>query len=472
MDYNSQNFNNTSNQIEQYVKALRDLEIEVQKKEYELSSIHNLYQELKKLNINLTQEYEKLNEKNISLISEKKDLEKKHELEIESLTANFRKKETDYQLKISNFSSFNTMSLKNKIEDDLVNQYEEKLLAKDQEILEQNKIIDKLKQDNELILDQFQFEKEGLLKDINTLKNLHKTESLDLLQRIQILKNNNQKNINSIDNEQFLRIKNESESNKHQINLLKKEIFRLKKNNEILAKEKNEIKSNFLILEGNKKFEEKKSETEIKRLNNKVENLTEENNLLRNNNKEKDNEIKKLHVELINLSSKFSNKELECQQLLNEINVLNDLLKTHQDELENNLIQNYKNQKENQLKERMKEEILKKEIEDLNQKLKGNINLNNIEEILTDKDNEITKLKNKIISFETSISNEGNLRKKYNDMVKKKNYYKNQCKETNEKVEKLLSKLSPEQEKEFKSIFNIDNKKYNNILEISESGAA
>ena len=472
MDYNSQNFNNTSNQIEQYVKALRDLEIEVQKKEYELSSIHNLYQELKKLNINLTQEYEKLNEKNISLISEKKDLEKKHELEIESLTANFRKKETDYQLKISNFSSFNTMSLKNKIEDDLVNQYEEKLLAKDQEILEQNKIIDKLKQDNELILDQFQFEKEGLLKDINTLKNLHKTESLDLLQRIQILKNNNQKNINSIDNEQFLRIKNESESDKHQINLLKKEIFRLKKNNEILAKEKNEIKSNFLILEGNKKFEEKKSETEIKRLNNKVENLTEENNLLRNNNKEKDNEIKKLHIELINLSSKFSNKELECQQLLNEINVLNDLLKTHQDELENNLIQNYKNQKENQLKERMKEEILKKEIEDLNQKLKGNINLNNIEEILTDKDNEITKLKNKIILFETSISNEGNIRKKYNDMVKKKNYYKNQCKETNEKIEKLLNKLSPEQEKEFKSIFNIDNKKYNNILEISESGAA
>ena len=413
-----------------------------------------------------------MNEKNIKLITEKQELQEKYEKEIDNINSNFKKKELEYQLKISNFSSFNTMSLKNKIEDDLVNQYEEKLLAKDQEILEQNKIIDKLKQDNELILDQFQFEKEGLLKDINTLKNLHKTESLDLLQRIQILKNNNQKNINSIDNEQFLRIKNESESNKHQINLLKKEIFRLKKNNEILAKEKNEIKSNFLILEGNKKFEEKKSETEIKRLNNKVENLTEENNLLRNNNKEKDNEIKKLHIELINLSSKFSNKELECQQLLNEINVLNDLLKTHQDELENNLIQNYKNQKENQLKERMKEEILKKEIEDLNQKLKGNINLNNIEEILTDKDNEITKLKNKIISFETSISNEGNLRKKYNDMVKKKNYYKNQCKETNEKVEKLLSKLSPEQEKEFKSIFNIDNKKYNNILEISESGAA
>ena len=72
------------------------------------------------------------------------------------------------------------------------------MLSKDQEILELNKILDKLRQDNELISDQFQFEKEGLLKDINTLKNLHKTETLDLLQRIQILKNNSQKNLNKI----------------------------------------------------------------------------------------------------------------------------------------------------------------------------------------------------------------------------------------------------------------------------------
>ena len=451
-----QNNLNNNNQIEQYQKALRNLESELEKKEYEISSITNLYQELKKLNINLSKEHENLSEKNISLITEKKELEKKHELEIETLNSNFKKKETDYQAKISNFSSFNVNSFKNKIESDLMNQYEEKLLSKDQEILELNKLVDKLKQDNEIILSQFQFEKEGLLKDINTLKNLQKTETLDLLQRIEILKNDNKKNINSVDMEQFLRIKNELENSKHQINILSKENFTLKKNNEMLIREKNKLKSDLMILEGNKKFEEKKNETEVKRLNNYIDNLKQENNILRNNNKQKDDEIKKLYTEKINFSNQFSNKELECQQLLNEVNILNDLLKIHQEDYEKNLIQNYKNKKESQLKERLNEENYKSEIEDLKFKLKNKTNLDSVEEIINDKDKEINKLKKKIFEIESNNSSSGNLRKEYNDIVKKKNFYKKQCKEANEKIEKMLKKLSPEQEKEFKNIFDIN----------------
>ena len=455
MEYMQNNLNN-NNQIEQYQKALRNLESELEKKEYEISSITNLYQELKKLNINLSKEHENLSEKNISLITEKKELEKKHELEIETLNSNFKKKETDYQAKISNFSSFNVNSFKNKIESDLMNQYEEKLLSKDQEILELNKLLDKLKQDNEIILSQFQFEKEGLLKDINTLKNLQKTETLDLLQRIEILKNDNKKNINSVDMEQFLRIKNELENSKHQINILSKENFALKKNNEMLIREKNKLKSDLMILEGNKKFEEKKNETEVKRLNNYIDNLKQENNILRNNNKLKDDEIKKLYTEKINFSNQFSNKELECQQLLNEVNILNDLLKIHQEDYEKNLIQNYKNKKESQLKERLNEENYKSEIEDLKFKLKNKTNLDSVEEIINDKDKEINKLKKKIFEIESNNSSSGNLRKEYNDIVKKKNFYKKQCKEANEKIEKMLKKLSPEQEKEFKNIFDIN----------------
>ena len=455
MEYMQNNLNN-NNQIEQYQKALRNLESELEKKEYEISSITNLYQELKKLNINLSKEHENLSEKNISLITEKKELEKKHELEIETLNSNFKKKETDYQAKISNFSSFNVNSFKNKIESDLMNQYEEKLLSKDQEILELNKLVDKLKQDNEIILSQFQFEKEGLLKDINTLKNLQKTETLDLLQRIEILKNDNKKNINSVDFEQFLRIKNELENSKYQINILSKENFTLKKNNEMLIREKNKLKSDLMILEGNKKFEEKKNETEVKRLNNYIDNLKQENNILRNNNKLKDDEIKKLYTEKINFSNQFSNKELECQQLLNEVNILNDLLKIHQEDYEKNLIQNYKNKKESQLKERLNEENYKSEIEDLKFKLKNKTNLDSVEEIINDKDKEINKLKKKIFEIESNNSSSGNLRKEYNDIVKKKNFYKKQCKEANEKIEKMLKKLSPEQEKEFKNIFDIN----------------
>ena len=461
MEYAPNDFNNP-NQIDQYLKALKNLELELQKKEYEISRINNSYQELKKLIINLSKESEILNEKNIALIKEKRELEQKYELEIDTLNTNFKKKEEDYQNKISNFSSFNTNSFKNKIESDLVNKYEEKLLSKDQEILELNKILDELRQNKELITDQFQFEKEGLLKDINTLKNLHKTETLDLLQRIQILKNNNKKNLNTIDNEQFLRVKNELQNAKHQLNILSKENFQLKKDNEILLKEKNKYKSDLLVLEGNKKFEDKKNETEIKRLNNYIDNLKEENSILRNSNKEKDNEIKKLYTEKINLSNNLSNKELQVHQLLNEINILNDLLKDHQDELEKNLVQNYKSKKESQLRERMNEESYKKEIEDLKYKLKGNMDFDKIEEILSDKDNEIHILKNKIIEIETNTSNEGNLIKKYNDMVTKKNLYKKKCKESNEKIEKIIKILNPEQEKEFKKIFGIDDKNNNN----------
>ena len=55
--------NNLNNQIEEYQKALRNLETELQKKEYEISTITNSYQELKKLNINLSKECENLSEK-------------------------------------------------------------------------------------------------------------------------------------------------------------------------------------------------------------------------------------------------------------------------------------------------------------------------------------------------------------------------------------------------------------------------
>ena len=59
------------------------------------------------------------------------------------------------------------------------------------------------------------------------------------------------------------------------------------------------------------------------------------------------------------------------------------------------------------------------------------------------------------------------MKKKYNDIAKKKNSYKTKCKETNEKIEKMIKKLNPEQEKEFKNIFDFDNKKN----DFSESGA-
>ena len=99
------NYNNNA-QILEYIKALRNLENELQKKEYEISTINNSYQNLKKLNINLSQECQNLNEKNTSLITEKTELEKKYEKEIENLNSNFKKKRARISIKIIKFFLF------------------------------------------------------------------------------------------------------------------------------------------------------------------------------------------------------------------------------------------------------------------------------------------------------------------------------------------------------------------------------
>ena len=121
------------------------------------------------------------------------------------------------------------------------------------------------------------------------------------------------------------------------------------------------------------------------------------------------------------------------------------------------------------LEGRKNEERYKKQIEELNLKLKDNINVEDFEEIIKNKEEEIVKLKNKIKSIESDVAVDANLIKKYNEMIKKKNFYKNQCKQANEKIEKIIKKLNPEQLKECESLFNPE--KNNNFFEISESGA-
>jgi hypothetical protein len=235
LDFDLTNYNQFEREIngnnEEYRKALSNLENNLQKKEYEISTISRLYQNLKQINEQLRKECENLNEKNILLINDKSLLEKKYETEIENLELKYKKKINDYEIQISNFSSFNMDHIRIKTENDCKEKYEEIIFNKDKEILEKNQIIEQLKNDINYLEENFQFEKESLLKDMNTIKNLHKTETNDLLQRIQLLKNNNPGNAN-IDNAQFLHIKNELNNVKRQINLLNAENFKLKKENE------------------------------------------------------------------------------------------------------------------------------------------------------------------------------------------------------------------------------------------------
>ena len=469
-EFNSTNYNQFCREIldnEEIRKQLNNLKNNLQKKEYELTSINSLYEEIKKVNIQLRQECENLNEKNIYLINDRSSMEKKFEDEIENIEMKYKKKINEYEIQLKNFSSFNIDSIKNRIENEFKNEYDEKIYLKDKEILEKNQIIEQLTNDYTLLKDNSQIEKELLIKDMNTLKNLHRTETNDLLQRIQLLKESKDIGTLSLDNDNFLHIKYDLDNSKRQINLLSNENYKLKREKESLLKEKNELKMYNLILSDKLKLEEKKNEFEIKRLNITLDNLRIENNSLKNENKQNENKIKDYYIERKNIKNDLSNKELECQQLKNEINILNNLLKTHQDEFDNNLTENYKIQNEIILNGRKNEEKYKKEIEDLKIKLNENKNMEDYEEIINDKEEKIIKLKKKIKELENDSEGEAKLIKNYKDAIKKKKYYKDQCKEANEKLSKLIEKLNPDQIKEFQNLFGKNN---NNILEISQSG--
>jgi chromosome segregation ATPase len=280
-------------------------------------------------------------------------------------------------------------------------------------------------------------------------------------------RNNSNKNLD----EAILILNNELEKAKQQINFLNRENLRLKQDNESLLKEKNTLNINYVTLNNKLTFDEKKNGFEISRLKNNIENLKSENNSLKNDIQLKDKEIHNFFNEKMQLKNKISSKEMECLELKNEVNILNDLLKSHQESLNNNLISNYKNKKEMILEEKKKEDRYKKEIDELNMKLRGTKNMDDLEDIINDKDEEINKLKNKIKQIENDVVDD--LKYKYKEAIKKKQLYKSRCKEANQKIEKLYKRLTPEQQKDFQNIFNIENSNINNnnnFFEVSQSG--
>ena len=94
--------------------------------------------------------------------------------------------------------------------------------------------------------------------------------------------------------------------------------------------------------------------------------------------------------------------------------------------------------------------------------------IENYEEIINNIDKEIFKLKKKIKELEKDSPNNTKLIEQYKNMLKKKTYYQNKCKQSNEKIWICIDKLTHEQRQEFINFFN--SIKDNNLIEISQSG--
>ena len=164
LEISNNNFNNQIENFEEYRKALNNLKIDLEKKEYELSTINRLYQDLKKLNEKLRQECENLNEKNITLINDKTNLETKYEKEIETLESKYKKQINEYENKIAEFSSFNIDSLRNKIENDIKKENDDKIFEKDKEIDDKNQHIKRLENDIIVIQEEANLEKKSIIR--------------------------------------------------------------------------------------------------------------------------------------------------------------------------------------------------------------------------------------------------------------------------------------------------------------------
>ena len=106
----------TYDELFEYKKLTAKLEDALEQKDTELTSMSNLYNELKSLNERARRECDDLNAKLIKSYTERNLLEKKYEAALEQERANLSKQSEIYKDKILKLSSYDPQNMKTKIE--------------------------------------------------------------------------------------------------------------------------------------------------------------------------------------------------------------------------------------------------------------------------------------------------------------------------------------------------------------------
>ena len=269
-------------------------------------------------------------------------------------------------------------------------------------------------------------------------------------------------------------LKSTQEENKK----LKNELEIVKKENEIIKNEKENIDNKYIELKNKLNEKDKilnKKELEIKELNNKIKdneiiinNIFSEKDIMSNKNKELKNKIKEME-KIENINKQLNKLLKEKENMINNIkNLLTQKdseimqLKKKLKETDNN-IQNLTNEKDiyinenNALKNKLKE---KEKIENINKQLNNQLKekenmINNIKNLLTQKDSEIMQLKNKLKETDNNtqiLANEKNIYINENNALKNKlkemeKYIKNE----EIKIQDKLNNMKQNNENEIKN---------------------
>jgi hypothetical protein len=283
-----------------------------------------------------------------------------------------------YEEQIAKLSYQETDSNRNKLTVEIDLKYQNILKQKDMEMDNLNDQIFEWKKKFEIILIELDTTKSQLNKEIDILKENYRSEIKEYNFKIQLL---NEKNEINNEKENLRTIKNELEISRKNILDLQSELQNLRKEKEVITKEK--LENNLNI---NKQLEKLKLDIAIKnaeneRILNSFKLIENENYNLRNKFDNKNNEIKNLVEDKMNLFQSNFNKENLIENLKTEISTL----KKKYDDKDFEYIQlekiSMEKDKNNFIKEKKEREDYQNKIDELTNKLReSKIDLKNLDE--------------------------------------------------------------------------------------------
>ena len=357
----------TYDELFEYKKLNAKLEDALEQKDTELTSMSNLYNELKSLNERARRECDDLNAKLIKSYTERNLLEKKYEAALEQERANLSKQSEIYKDKILKLSSYDPQNMKTKIENEIDLKYRHILNQKQLELDNLTQTVSDIKRNYDLLQTEYETFKSDALKEQSAQRALHQNEISDLLHKIEI---QNEKVINNIDKETFRELKNELDASRKHVNDLTNELDVLRNEKEKITIERNELKLTNISEIDKEKFNNKHLQSENEKQSAMILQLQNENDLLKQKLNDKSIQVNDLIRDKSDLVKQLHEYENDFQMFKSEIIALRHKLENQDRELADNIAQSHNEHKEQLYKEIADKENHQQQIQDLTNQLK------------------------------------------------------------------------------------------------------
>lgn len=451
MNENNFNYQEFENNYE-LRKALNKFENELHKTSNELAAMKDLYKDLKQLNGKIKKENDDLNNKLITVRNDMNKMEEKYQNEIDTIKSENYIKIEKYESEITKLSQNDPQSIRKRIERDIENKFKQQLITKDKEIEQLNKELNQIKQEKELLILEYETYKSDSKSDLDNIKNLFQTQINSLLEKIRMTDNLDKFDNQSNDNTQ---LKNELDATRRQISDLNNEIDKLRHEKELLTIEKTDFQLNLMKMQDSQNFNQKKLQSDLNKAYGDLENMQNECKRLNDNLMSKQLEINDLLKDRENLKTILNNRETEDIETRGMIQSFKNIVKMKEEEKNNYLKEKELNFNEMIIKERKQKEEYENQIKILNDKLAEAKSDNMIK-----KENEIKQLREELNKYKNQKMDDNDLYEELEEMKKKKNEYKLQCKMANENIEAIIKKLNEQQKKDFMAIIKRTKEKY------------